>query len=150
MCCVCVVSGTLSVGSRCSPELQFLLSSSTCTLSDGQWWWVPGILSCTLLPVVCRAFDVEMLYIARYFSIPIAEVAVNWQEIEGRSLNMNDNVIVSPISSPPSPFLSLSLSLPPSGSKLTPLWSGLQMARDLLFLRLRYMFGLWKIKSKFS
>ena len=30
-----------------------------------------------------RAFDVELLYIARYFNIPIAEVAVNWEEIEG-------------------------------------------------------------------
>ena len=30
-----------------------------------------------------RAFDVEMLYIAQYFKIPIVEVAVNWQEIEG-------------------------------------------------------------------
>lgn len=30
-----------------------------------------------------RAFDVEMLYIAQYLKIPIAEEAVNWQEIEG-------------------------------------------------------------------
>lgn len=31
-----------------------------------------------------RAFDVELLYIAQCFKIPIAEVAVNWTEIEGR------------------------------------------------------------------
>lgn len=30
-----------------------------------------------------RAFDVELLYIAQCFNIPIAEVAVNWMEIEG-------------------------------------------------------------------
>nr|CAD7257078.1 unnamed protein product [Timema shepardi] len=30
-----------------------------------------------------RAFDVEMLYIAQQFEIPIEEVAVNWTEIEG-------------------------------------------------------------------
>lgn len=30
-----------------------------------------------------RAFDVELLYIAQCFKIPIAEVAVNWKEIEG-------------------------------------------------------------------
>ena len=32
---------------------------------------------------VCRAFDVELLYIAQCLKISIAEVAVNWQEIEG-------------------------------------------------------------------
>lgn len=30
-----------------------------------------------------RAFDVEMLYIAQVLGIPIAEVAVNWKEIQG-------------------------------------------------------------------
>ena len=80
-----------------------------------------------------RAFDVELLYIARYFNIPIAEVAVNWEEIEGNFC-----------------LQSMQLFLLFLGSKLTPLWSGLQMGRDLLFLRLRYMFGLWKIKTKFS
>lgn len=30
-----------------------------------------------------RAFDVELLYIAQFLQIPIAEVAVNWTEIEG-------------------------------------------------------------------
>lgn len=33
-----------------------------------------------------RAFDVELLYIAQRLKIPIAEVAVNWTEIEGREI----------------------------------------------------------------
>ncbi|XP_030648546.1 dolichyl-phosphate beta-glucosyltransferase [Chanos chanos] len=61
------------------------------------------------------AFDVELLYIAQRFKIPIAEVAVNWTEIEG--------------------------------SKLVPFWSWLQMGRDLVFIRLRYITGAWKLES---
>ncbi|CAL1572949.1 unnamed protein product [Knipowitschia caucasica] len=60
------------------------------------------------------AFDVELLYIAQVFQIPIAEVAVNWTEIEG--------------------------------SKLVPFWSWLQMGRDLVFIRLRYVTGAWKLQ----
>ena len=33
--------------------------------------------------VFYRAFDVELLYIAQTLGIPISEVAVNWQEIDG-------------------------------------------------------------------
>ncbi|XP_038617544.1 dolichyl-phosphate beta-glucosyltransferase [Tachyglossus aculeatus] len=61
------------------------------------------------------AFDVELLYIAQCLKIPIAEVAVNWTEIEG--------------------------------SKLVPFWSWLQMGKDLLFIRLRYMTGAWKLEG---
>lgn len=61
------------------------------------------------------AFDVELLYIAQCLNIPIAEVAVNWTEIEG--------------------------------SKLVPFWSWLQMGRDLLFIRLRYLTGAWRLES---
>ncbi|KAM9788895.1 dolichyl-phosphate beta-glucosyltransferase [Neosynchiropus ocellatus] len=61
------------------------------------------------------AFDVELLYIAQCFKIPIAEVAVNWTEIEG--------------------------------SKLVPVWSWLQMGRDLVFIRLRYVTGAWKLQT---
>lgn len=32
---------------------------------------------------ISRAFDVELLYIAQQLGMPIREVAVNWQEIEG-------------------------------------------------------------------
>ncbi|XP_075562785.1 dolichyl-phosphate beta-glucosyltransferase isoform X3 [Pelecanus crispus] len=62
------------------------------------------------------AFDVELLYIAQHLGIPIAEVAVNWTEIEG--------------------------------SKLVPFWSWLQMGRDLLFIRLRYMTGAWQLETR--
>jgi dolichyl-phosphate beta-glucosyltransferase len=33
------------------------------------------------------------------------------------------------------------------GSKLVPVWSWLQMGRDILFIRLRYTFGIWRIGS---
>lgn len=69
----------------------------------------------TALHVERWAFDVEMLYIAQTLNIPIAEIPVNWTEMEG--------------------------------SKLVPLWSGLQMARDLLFIWLRYSIGAWKINK---
>lgn len=62
----------------------------------------------------CRAFDVEVLYIAQQLRIPVTEVAVNWEEIEG--------------------------------TKMVPFWSWAQMGRDLVFIRMRYLFGLWKIK----
>uniref|UniRef100_A0A5F5PM72 Dolichyl-phosphate beta-glucosyltransferase n=1 Tax=Equus caballus TaxID=9796 RepID=A0A5F5PM72_HORSE len=61
------------------------------------------------------AFDVELLYIAQFFKIPIAEIAVNWTEIEG--------------------------------SKLVPFWSWLQMGKDLLFIRLRYLTGAWRLQQ---
>ncbi|RZF46084.1 hypothetical protein LSTR_LSTR004797 [Laodelphax striatellus] len=59
------------------------------------------------------AFDVELLYIAQELKIPMAEVAVNWTEIEG--------------------------------SKIVPVWSWLQMGRDLFLIWLRYTIGAWKI-----
>ncbi|XP_069615055.1 dolichyl-phosphate beta-glucosyltransferase isoform X2 [Ranitomeya imitator] len=69
----------------------------------------------TALHVDRWAFDVELLYIAQCLKIPIAEIAVNWTEIEG--------------------------------SKLVPFWSWLQMGRDLLFIRLRYLTGAWKLDT---
>ncbi|XP_028323067.1 dolichyl-phosphate beta-glucosyltransferase [Gouania willdenowi] len=42
------------------------------------------------------AFDVELLYIAQCFKIPIAEVAVNWTEIEGRYFREFVDVPVEP------------------------------------------------------
>ena len=64
---------------------------------------------------LCRAFDVELIYIAQCLKMPIVEVAVNWKEIDG--------------------------------SKIVPLWSGLQMGKDLLLVRLRYMFRIWTMSS---
>ncbi|XP_004530322.1 dolichyl-phosphate beta-glucosyltransferase [Ceratitis capitata] len=59
------------------------------------------------------AFDVELLYIAERLKMPIAEVAVNWKEIEG--------------------------------SKLTPVWSWVQMGTDLFLIWLRYAIGAWQL-----
>ena len=35
----------------------------------------------------CRAFDVELLFIAQRMGIQVQEVAVNWTEIEGLILH---------------------------------------------------------------
>ncbi|KAJ8679053.1 hypothetical protein QAD02_014840 [Eretmocerus hayati] len=67
----------------------------------------------TALHVERWAFDVEMLYIAEVLGLPVSEVAVEWQEIDG--------------------------------SKIVPVWSWLQMGRDLLLISLRYKLGAWKI-----
>ncbi|XP_068920761.1 dolichyl-phosphate beta-glucosyltransferase [Petaurus breviceps papuanus] len=72
-----------------------------------------ALLTFSNLHIERWAFDVELLYIAQFFKIPIAEVAVNWTEIEG--------------------------------SKLVPFWSWLQMGKDLLFIRLHYLTGIWKL-----
>ena len=34
------------------------------------------------------SFDVELLFLARRLSIPIAEVQVNWHEVDGSKLNV--------------------------------------------------------------
>lgn len=33
------------------------------------------------------------------------------------------------------------------GSKLVPFWSWLQMGKDLLFIRLRYITGAWRLEN---
>jgi len=51
-----------------------------------------------------RAFDVDMLYLAQRFKIPIGEVAISWQEIEGtytcyicfHSLKVKDTSLLKP------------------------------------------------------
>ncbi|XP_044308347.1 dolichyl-phosphate beta-glucosyltransferase isoform X1 [Varanus komodoensis] len=75
-----------------------------------------AFLTFSTLHIERWAFDVELLYIAQCSNIPIAEVAVNWTEIEG--------------------------------SKLVPFWSWLQMGRDLLFIRLRYLTGAWQLGTR--
>ena len=51
--------------------------------------WIVLLVFCYQYHNVCfvhaRAFDVDLLHIAQHFKIPIAEVAVNWQEVEGKS-----------------------------------------------------------------
>ncbi|XP_071087179.1 dolichyl-phosphate beta-glucosyltransferase-like [Haliotis cracherodii] len=75
-----------------------------------------AILLFSNLHVERWAFDVDMLYLAQHFKIPLGEVAIAWQEIDG--------------------------------SKMVPIWSWLQMGRDLLLIRLRYILGAWRINSK--
>ncbi|XP_045202907.1 dolichyl-phosphate beta-glucosyltransferase-like [Mercenaria mercenaria] len=74
-----------------------------------------AILLFSNLHVERWAFDVDLLYLAQTFNIPIGEVAISWQEIEG--------------------------------SKMIPIWSWLQMGRDLLLIRLRYILGAWRINK---
>ena len=38
------------------------------------------------------AFDVELLYLANTLGIPIGEVAVNWQEIDGSKVNLFESI----------------------------------------------------------
>jgi len=42
-----------------------------------------NILSYIKFSTFFRAFDVELLYIAQHFKIPVSEVAVRWTEIDG-------------------------------------------------------------------
>lgn len=84
---------------------------------------------------LCRAFDVEMLYIAQTLGMAIREVAVNWQEIDGEGVWSQGRCNVCNVC---------------LGSKMIPVFSWLQMGRDLLFIRLRYTFRLWNIKTKIS
>lgn len=62
------------------------------------------------------AFDVDVLFLAQYFNIPVGEVAINWTEIEG--------------------------------SKMVPVFSWIQMGKDIILIRLRYFLGAWKITEK--
>lgn len=83
------------------------------------------------------------MYIAETLHIPIDEVAVYWTEIEGFKLNTTSLV----------PLISLFTMLIPfffifAGSKLTPLWSSMQMGRDLMLIWLRYKIGAWKLLRK--
>ncbi|RMX49760.1 hypothetical protein pdam_00019761 [Pocillopora damicornis] len=73
-----------------------------------------ALLTFSALHVERWAFDVELLYIAQKLKITLAEVAVNWTEIEG--------------------------------SKMIPVWSWLQMGKDLLMISLRYVVGAWRIE----
>lgn len=75
-----------------------------------------AILLFSNLHVERWAFDVDMLFLAQYFHIPVGEVAINWTEIEG--------------------------------SKMVPVFSWIQMGKDIILIRLRYFLGAWKITEK--
>lgn len=83
-----------------------------------RWYLAKRLLMACVIVffLIFRAFDVEMLYIAQTLKIQIAEVCVNWTEIEG--------------------------------SKVTPVWSWIQMGKDLGLIWLRYTIGAWKIVSQ--
>lgn len=59
-------------------------------------------------------FDIEVLMIAQQLRIPIVEVPVAWQEIDG--------------------------------SKVSLMRDSIQMALDLLIIRMNYLFGIWRIR----
>ena len=61
-----------------------------CTLTDGVLVAIEIFLRILLFSGLFpkkqktrRAFDVELLYIAQHYNMPIKEVSVNWREIEG-------------------------------------------------------------------
>lgn len=58
------------------------------------------------------AFDAELLFLAERFKYHIAEVPVNWHEVDG--------------------------------SKIIPVFSWLQMGRDLVLIWFQYFTGTWK------
>lgn len=47
---------------------------------------IASTFSFLIFNVNFRAFDVELLFIAESFRIPISEIAVNWTEIDGSKL----------------------------------------------------------------
>ena len=67
------------------------------------------------------AFDTEIIYLAESLNIPISEVAVHWQEVEGSKLIQ---------------------------TKLDVVKASLYMARDMLCLRMAYLFRIWDIHVK--
>lgn len=67
-----------------------------------------------LMHVERWAFDVELLYLAQYWRMPIAEISVRWTEIDG--------------------------------SKVTPIWSWLEMGCDLFLIWFRYTIGAWSLQ----
>jgi dolichyl-phosphate beta-glucosyltransferase len=58
------------------------------------------------------AFDVELLYLAVRQGVPMVEVPVEWEEVDGSKVDM--------------------------------LADTLNMARDIILIRLCYLIGLWK------
>jgi dolichyl-phosphate beta-glucosyltransferase len=62
-------------------------------------------------------FDIELVQLCQYLDIPVVEVAVNWQEIDGSKLITN---------------------------KLDVVKASLVMFRDMLCVRLCFLFGIWK------
>lgn len=68
----------------------------------------------SLMHVERWAFDVELLFVAQHYRMPIEEIAVRWTEIDG--------------------------------SKVTPVWSWLEMGLDLFLIWFRYAIGAWSLE----
>ena len=64
------------------------------------------------------AFDIELIYLAERLGIPMSEVAVKWEEVDGSKLIQ---------------------------SKLDVVFTSLNMARDMLAVRVAYIVVLWKV-----
>ena len=64
------------------------------------------------------AFDIELIFVGEQLGIPMREVAVSWEEVDGSKLIQ---------------------------SKADVIITSLTMARDMLTVRLAYLFGLWKM-----
>lgn len=80
-------------------------------------------------------FDLELLFLAlKYFDAPVAEVPVRWHEVGaclfGAVLVFIHGLLVA------------------DGSKLSVVSASLEMARDLLRIRLCYMLGLWSVHDR--
>ena len=66
------------------------------------------------------AFDIEIIFLAERFHVPLTEVSVNWHEVAGSKLIQ---------------------------SKLDVITTSLSMARDMLCVRLSYLLGIWTAKN---
>lgn len=66
------------------------------------------------------AFDIEMIVIAESLGIPIKEVPVNWREVEGSKLIVTKMDIIT---------------------------TSLTMARDIIAIRVAYLFGFWHLPT---
>lgn len=69
------------------------------------------------------AFDIELIYQAEQLGVPIREVPVNWREVEGSKLITKKWDVVT---------------------------TSLTMARDMLAVKIAYVFGIWKLPSVLS
>jgi dolichyl-phosphate beta-glucosyltransferase len=69
------------------------------------------------------SFDIEIIYLAESLGIPLSETSVRWHEVEGSKLIQ---------------------------SKFDVVLTSLKMARDMVCLRLAYLFGIWKFNRKIS
>jgi dolichyl-phosphate beta-glucosyltransferase len=67
------------------------------------------------------AFDIEVVSIAEMLNIPLEEVGVNWQEVDGSKL---------------------------ATSKLSLLINSANMLRDMICVRVCYMMQIWKVDAK--